>query len=127
MDASNLLTRGAGAAASSGNNSFRTQGFQNNGISTANTDYFQFTLSASPGFKMSLSNIDSRVSGTSSYGASPGASHQYAFSTDGVSFTLINSPSITVGTNQAFSLWILPVLLLYKTSLKPQQSHSDFM
>ena len=112
MDASNLLTRGAGAAASSGNNSFRTQGFQNNGISTANTDYFQFTLSASPGFKMSLSNIDSRVSGTSSYGASPGASHQYAFSTDGVSFTLINSPSITVGTNQAFSVDLTSVAAL---------------
>ena len=45
MDASNLLTRGAGAAASSGNNSFRTQGFQNNGISTANTDYFQYRWS----------------------------------------------------------------------------------
>lgn len=36
----NNITRGTGAAWSTGNNSFRTIGFQNNGIATANTDYF---------------------------------------------------------------------------------------
>src|SRR5882724_5655730 len=34
-----VLSRGAGAAGSSGANSFRTVGFKNDGISTANTDY----------------------------------------------------------------------------------------
>ena len=36
----NALTRGPGAASSGGANSFRTLGFQNNGISTVSTDYF---------------------------------------------------------------------------------------
>ncbi|MCZ2299436.1 MAG: fibronectin type III domain-containing protein, partial [Chitinophagales bacterium] len=40
------ITRGSGAAASAGNNSFRTSGFQNDGIATTNTDYFQITLQA---------------------------------------------------------------------------------
>ena len=64
LDSSNLLTRGAGATASAGANSFRTAGFQNDGISTSNTDYFQFTLSAASGYALSLSTIDGRVKGT---------------------------------------------------------------
>jgi hypothetical protein len=72
LDSSNLLTRGSGAAASTATNSFRTQGFQNNGISTANTDYFQFTLSASSGNTLSLSTIDARFAGTATFAASPG-------------------------------------------------------
>lgn len=104
MDASNLLTRGAGAAASAGANSFRTVGFSNNGISTANTDYFQFTLSAATGYSLSLTTIDSRVTGTATYSVTPGVSQQYAYSLDGVSFTLIGSPSVSIGTNQTFSV-----------------------
>lgn len=91
LDASNLLTRGAGAASSAASNSFRTTGFQNNGISTANTDYFQFTLSAAPGFKLSLSTIDARFNGTASFFASPGVTSQFAYSLDGTTFTLIGS------------------------------------
>src|SRR5690606_14181559 len=55
MDSSNLITRGPDAAASSANNSFRTQGFQNDGISTTNEDYFQIVLSSAPGYNLSLS------------------------------------------------------------------------
>ncbi len=98
MDASNLLTRGAGAAWSTGGNSFRTTGFQNNGIATANTDYFQFTLSASAGYLLSLSTIDAKFAGTGTFAASPGVSSQFAYSLDGTTFTLIGTASVTVGT-----------------------------
>ena len=97
LDASNLLTRGSGAAASSGANSFRTTGFQNNGIATNNTDYFQLTLSSVPGQQLSLSTIDARFNGTAGYAASPGVQNQFAYSLDGTTFTLIGSPSITIG------------------------------
>ncbi|MFN4254329.1 MAG: hypothetical protein ACK4Q5_04930, partial [Saprospiraceae bacterium] len=69
-NASNI-TRGTGAGASTGSNSFRTQGFQNNGISTSNTDYFQVTLAAASGYKVSLSTIDANFAGTSTFYASP--------------------------------------------------------
>ena len=98
LDSSNLLTRGAGANASAGANSFRTTGFENNGISTANTDYFQFTLSASVGNSLSLTTIDARFAGTGTFAATPGVSCQFAYSLDGVNFTLIGSPTVTVGT-----------------------------
>ena len=87
------ITRGPGAPASSGVHSFRTTGFQNNGISTANTDYFQITLQPSPGYKLSLTSIDARFNGTSTFYASPGVTSQFAYSLDGVNFFLIGSPS----------------------------------
>lgn len=92
LSGSNTMTRGAGASASSGSNSFRTTSFQNNGISTANTDYFQVTLSAAVGYTLSLSTIDARFAGTSTFRASPGVSAQFAYSLDGSNFTLIGSP-----------------------------------
>lgn len=98
MDASAVLTRGATAGASAGANSFRTQGFQNNGISTSNTDYFQCTLSASIGYQLSLSTINVRVNGTNTFVASPGCSNQFAYSLDGITFTLIGSPIVTTTT-----------------------------
>lgn len=104
LDASSVLSRGTGATASVGANSFRTTGFQNNGISTANTDYFQFTLSASSGFTMSLSAIDAKLAGTSSYAVTPGVSQQFAYSLDGTTFTLIGSPTVTIGTPTTISV-----------------------
>jgi hypothetical protein len=98
LDASNVLTRGAGAPASVATNSFRTQGFMNDGISTANTDYFQCTVSAGTGFTLSLSTIDARFAGTATFAASPGVSSQFAYSLDGTNFTLIGSPAVTIGT-----------------------------
>jgi|GEM_PF-2029065 len=86
------ITRGPGASASGGVNSFRTTGFQNNGISTASTDYFQVTLQAVPGFKLSLSTLDAKFNGTSSFYASPGVTSQFAYSLDGVNFILIGYP-----------------------------------
>jgi hypothetical protein len=98
LDDGGLLTRGTGAPASAGANSFRTQGFQNDGISTANTDYFQTTFSAAPGNALSFNFIDARFAGTATYAASPGVSNQFAYSLDGSNFTLIGSPTVTVGT-----------------------------
>ena len=46
---SSVLSRGAGAAASAAANSFRTTGFQNNGISLTNTDYFQWGFTVDTG------------------------------------------------------------------------------
>ena len=87
-----VLSRGATATASPAPNSFRTQGFQNNGISTANTDYFQTTLSAAGGYELSLSSIEANYAGTASYVNTPGVTSQWAYSLNGTTFTLIGSP-----------------------------------
>lgn len=88
----NNITRGPGAPASGGVHSFRTTGFQNNGISTDNSDYFQVTLQPVPGYKLSLSTLDARFNGTTSFFASPGVTSQFAYSLDGVNFVLIGNP-----------------------------------
>lgn len=96
----NTLTRGSGAAASTASNSFRTTGFQNNGISTANTDYFQWQVSSADGNLMSLASLDARFAGTATFRASPGVQAQFAYSLDGANFTLINAPfSLTADTS----------------------------
>jgi len=98
LDASSTLTRGAGAVGSAGANSFRTTGFQNNGIALTNTDYFENQFSAAPGFTLSLTSIDARFAGTATFYATPGVSMQYAYSLDGTNFTLIGSPTIMTTT-----------------------------
>jgi hypothetical protein len=95
------LTRGVGATATAGGDSYRTTGFKNDGISTSNSDYFQFTLSAKTGFQISLSTIDATFNGTNTFAASPGVSNQFAYSLDGTNFTLIGSPSIVIGLKKA--------------------------
>jgi uncharacterized repeat protein (TIGR02543 family) len=92
LDASSSITRGAGATASAGANSFRTTGFQNNGISILNNDYFQTTLSAIDGYTLSISSINARFAGTGTFYATPGVTSQFAYSLDGTTFTLIGSP-----------------------------------
>jgi len=94
-----VLTRGSGATANTANNSFRTQGFGSDGISTSNNDYFEVRLSAKTGKKLSLSTLDAKFAGTSTFYASPGVTSQFAYSLDdgtplnnGTSFTLIGSP-----------------------------------
>lgn len=89
LDSSLLLSRGAGAPGSSASNSFRTTGFKNDGISVANTDYFQFELSATAGNTLSLSSIDNNFAGTASFSVSPGVTMAYAYSLDGTNFTLL--------------------------------------
>jgi hypothetical protein len=91
-DGANNITRGTGAPASGGVNSFRTTGFQNNGISTASSDYFQVTLQPLPGFKLSLSTLDAKFNGTTTFYASPGVTSQFAYSLDGTNFILIGNP-----------------------------------
>jgi hypothetical protein len=97
-----IMTRGPGAAPSAGVHSFRTTGFQNNGISTTNADYFQITLKTEPGFKVSCANINAKFGGTATFYASPGVTSQFAYSVDGVNFTLIGNPvqstSLTMAT-----------------------------
>lgn len=95
LSSSNLITRGAGATASSAANSFRTTGFKNEGISTANTDYYQITISPAIGYNLSLSTIDAKFGGTASYYAAPGVTSQFAYSLDGINFTLIGLPELT--------------------------------
>lgn len=89
------ITRGFGASSSVGNNSFRTQGFKNDGIAITNTDYFQITLSSVAGYEISLSSIDANFGGTSTFFASPGVTSQFAYSLDGINFNLIGSPIIS--------------------------------
>lgn len=100
LAAAPILTRGAGATASAGNSSFRTLGFKNDGISVTNTDYFQVTLTAANGKKLSLSSLDATFLGTNTFYASPGVTHQFAYSLDGVTFTLIGSPTNITLTGQ---------------------------
>jgi len=92
LDCANTVTRGSGAAASPANNSFRTTGFENNGIATSNTDYFQFTLSAAAGYTLSLGTIDARFNGTPTFYEASGVTGQFAYSLNGSTFVLIGSP-----------------------------------
>jgi hypothetical protein len=81
---SSTLSRGAGAVSSVGGNSFRTTGFQNNGINLTNTDFFQFSLTVTnPTFNISLSSISMRFAGTASFSSSPGVTNAWAYSLDG--------------------------------------------
>ena len=89
----NTLTRGTTATVSAGGNSFRTVGFQNNGIATSNTDYFQWIVSSSSQ-NFNLNSITARYNGTPTYLVSPGVSTQYSYSLDGTTFTLIGSPIV---------------------------------
>ena len=97
LDAGIILTRGVGAASSSASNSFRTTGFQNNGIAITNTDYFEFSLSAAAGYTLQINSITGKGAGTNTFTNTPGVSQQYAYSIDGAAFTLIGSPVITIG------------------------------
>ena len=97
------ITRGPGAPASSGNNSFRTQGFKNTPISVSNTAYFQVTVKPADGKAVSLSSISGLCNGTDTYAADPGVSSQFAYSLDETTFTLIGEPFVKVGnTNHTF-------------------------
>lgn len=100
------ITRGPSANPSGANNSFRTQGFENNGISVSNADYFQTTLKTDLGYSLNLSNLRAIYNGTTSFFASPGVTSQYAYSFDGINFTLIGSPvtSTSVLTVQSVDL-----------------------
>ncbi len=63
----NNITRGDDAPVSTGTNSFRTQGFKNDGISISNTDYFQVTIQPVSGYKVSLARIDANFAGTATF------------------------------------------------------------
>jgi hypothetical protein len=94
----NNISRGSSAAWSTGGNSFRTTGFSNNGIATSNTDYYQITLTPATGYNVSLSTIDAKFAGTSTYCVSPGVLNQFAYSLDGSNFTLIGSAQALIGS-----------------------------
>jgi len=97
LDSANTLTHGTNVL-NAANNSYRSTQFKNDGISTDNGDYFQITLSASPGYTLSLSTIDAAFNGTSTFYAVSGVSAQFAYSLDETTFTLIGSPFTMTGT-----------------------------
>ncbi len=106
-----LITRGPGAPPSGAANSFRTTGFQNNGVGVGNTDYFEINLGASPGYSLSLSTIDARFGGTASFYAAPGVTSQYGYSLDGINFILIGNPvTSTALTTASIDLTQIPSL-----------------
>ncbi len=94
LDSANTLIRGSSATASGANHSFRTSGFKDDAISTANTDFFQISLSAAAGYSLSISTIDANFNGTATYYATPGVTSQFAYSLDGNTFALLASPFI---------------------------------
>jgi hypothetical protein len=98
------MRRGAGAVSSSGGNSFRTVGFQNNGISTSSTDYFEVKATPVSGKTLTLTSIDANLIGTASFVASPGVTSQFAYSLNGTTFTLIGSPVTTTSLAINFDL-----------------------
>jgi Putative Ig domain/Carboxypeptidase regulatory-like domain len=97
------ITRGTAAAATAATNSFTTDGFQNNGISTANTDYFQVTLKPTAGNLLSIYSINARFAGTDTFAAAPGVTTQFAYSLDGTNFTLIQAPQVKTGSPQTLA------------------------
>ncbi|HLG39563.1 MAG TPA: hypothetical protein VI461_07835 [Chitinophagaceae bacterium] len=114
---SNLLTRGTGAPPSPGNNSFLTTGFKNDGISTSNSDYFQFTLATDPLDTLSIAAVTfSFLRGDSEFFMLDGVYSQFAYSLDGVNFILIDtavhsnlsSSRIEVNTRNIIALQDIP-------------------
>ena len=99
----NEITRGGGAAWSTGSNSFRTQGFGNAAISTSSNRFFQVTLEPATNYKISLSSIDAVFAGTNTYYATPGVTSQFAYSLDDTNFTLIGSPVTSTATSLTMS------------------------
>ncbi|MEY3499898.1 MAG: hypothetical protein RL308_1567 [Bacteroidota bacterium] len=85
----NLITRGAGAAASGGTSAFRTTNFPvttstpSNLAVASNTVYFQTTIQASSNKQVSLSTIDANFYDAGGFSAAPGASSQFGYSLDG--------------------------------------------
>jgi hypothetical protein len=104
---SSTMTRGPFTGTTGNNNatnSFRWTLFKNDGISLANTDYFQFSLTSSSG-TFNVSSIYGNFNGTASFSAAPGVSMAYAYSLDGgTTFTLM-STFTQVGTgNQTYTI-----------------------
>jgi hypothetical protein len=87
-----VLSRGPEATASAANNSFRTTGFKNDGISLDNEDYFEFTLiTAIANPTISLSSFDMRFAGTATFSQGAGVTMAWAYSFDGGAFTLLDT------------------------------------
>ena len=99
-----LLTRGAGASSSAGANSFRTTGFKNLGIDVNSTRYFETTLRATNGKKLSIRSIQAVLDGTATFAAAPGVTSQFAYSLDGVTFTVIDIPQTVIGNPQTVAI-----------------------
>ena len=102
------LFRGTKAKETDGTNSFRTQSFMNDGISSTNADYFEFSLSVTNGKSLSLGQIQARLKGTDTFVSSnnfAGAANQFAYSTNGGPFVLVGSPTIITST-AASDMWV---------------------
>jgi hypothetical protein len=100
------LTRSAPSGGSGdNNNAFRWIQFKNDGVSTSNNDYFQFTITANTGYAFSVASIYGNFNGTSSFSASPGVTMAYAYSLDGGStFTLMGTFTQIGAGNATYTL-----------------------
>jgi len=80
---------------------FVASGWNHNGISLTNSDYFEFTIDlAEPGYSISLSSITARVGmGGSIFSAPEGATFQWAYSIGGGAFHLIDETFNIVGSS----------------------------
>lgn len=104
LSSSGLLTRGPAASATAGYHSFRTASFLNDGISTSNTDYFQFNIAPKQHDTISLASIGGYLHGNSSLAGSIPVSSQFAYSLDGVNFTLIGNSFNTENNVETFNV-----------------------
>lgn len=99
LDSGRDLIRGSDVNPSNGGNSFRSLGFKNNGISTTNNDYFQFSLSVTNGKTLTITSVVARFVGTTTFFAAPGVTNQFAYSTNDSSFILMEPPVLVTSTN----------------------------
>jgi len=99
-----ILTRGAEAPIWSAVNSFRTTGFKNLGIDVNSNRYFETTLRAANGKKLSIRSIHAVLDGTSTFAAAPGVTSQFAYSLDGTTFTLLDVPQTLSGNPQTVAI-----------------------
>ena len=113
-----VLSRGAGATASTATNSFRTQLFQDNGVSTANTDYFEFSVKANTGYLMTLTSIDATFRGTAAFAATPGVTQNFAYRIDAGAFTFVNTDVIVIGNASGIGSSSFPFNAATSTALQ---------
>lgn len=112
LSSSNQLTRSAQVPPSPGLHSFRSAGFQNNGISVGNQEYFEFSLSPKPGDTLQLNSISGYTHGFSDDISNNPVLSRFAYSFDAVNFTLIGSNFITNSSIKNFSVSLASIAAL---------------
>ncbi len=104
LSSSGLITRGPAATSTAGYHSFRTASFLNDGISTSNTDYFQVIIAPKQNDIISLASIGGYLHGNNSQVNNTLVNSQFAYSLDGVNFTLIGNSFSTENNVESFNV-----------------------